>query len=253
MLKGKTAIVTGSNRGIGREIVEVFAENGADIFACARNASCEFEEDMKKLSDKNNCNIYTVYFDLSDSNTIKKAVMDIRSKHKKIDILINNAGILSEYQRFLMMPMERVRNLFEIDYFSQMEFTQMVARNMQKNKEGSIVFISSIASIDAFFSSFDYGACKAAINLSVKQLSREMGEVGIRVNAVAPGVIETEMIKDVNKKSKESLLPAISLKRYGNKRDVANAVLFLASEMSLYITGQVLRVDGGIAPPRATW
>ena len=254
LVKGKTAIVTGSNRGIGKSIVEKLAQNGAEtIFACARKQNNEFEKDMASLSKTSSTNIVPVYFDLEDKEAMKEAVKKIRSISKNIDILVNNAGILSEYNLFYMISAEKAKKTFEVDYFAQIEFTQYIARIMQKNKSGSIIFISSIASIDAFFSSFDYAACKAAINVSALQMAKELGGQGIRVNVIAPGVIETDMIKDVDKKSKEDLLPSIYLNRYGTKEDVANTVLFMASDLSSYITGQVLRVDGGITPPRARW
>lgn len=253
LLKNKNAIVTGSNRGIGRIIVETFAEHGANIFACTRRKTEEFEADMRILEEKYNVRIIPVYFDFENHEEIVSAVKEIRAMKMPIDILINNAGVLSDYQRFMMIPMEKVKKLFDVDFFAQMEFTQLIARLMQRNKSGSIVYISSIASIDTFFSSYDYAACKAAINASLKQQARELGELGIRVNGIAPGVIETDMIKDVDVESKNSLLPAIQLQRFGNSQDVANAVLFMASDLAGYITGQILRVDGGITPPRATW
>lgn len=253
LLKGKTAIITGSNRGIGKAIVEKFSENGADIFACARKKSEEFEKEINILAEKYNVEIIPVYFDFENKEEIISAVKEIRDTKKKIDILVNNAGVLSDYQRFTMISIEKVKHLFEVDYFAQMEFTQLIVRLMQRNRSGNIIFISSIASLDAFFSSYDYAACKSAINISVLQLARELGEIGIRVNGIAPGVIETDMIKDVDVESKQSLLPAIFLKRYGTKEDVANVVLFAASDLSAYITGQIIRVDGGITPPKATW
>lgn len=253
LLKDKTAIITGSNRGIGRSILEKFVENQCNVFACARTKNSEFESSLRKLEQKYRVEIRPVYFDLGNEAAIVDAVKQIRSYKKDIDILVNNAGVLSDYQLFTMISIEKVKKLFDVDFFAQMEFTQYIVRLMQKNKHGSIVFISSIASLDAFFSSYDYAACKAAINVSVVQLAREFGAQGIRVNAIAPGVIETEMIKDVDQSSKESLLPAIYLNRYGNKDDVANVVLFAASDLSSYVTGQIIRVDGGIAPPRARW
>jgi len=253
LLESKTAVITGSNRGIGRAIVETFAANGANIFACARKPAGAFERDMQGVAERYGVQIIPVYFDFGNREEIIKAVKEIRSRKRPIDILVNNAGVLSEYQRFVMIPTDSVRKLFEVDFFAQMEFTQLIARLMQRNQSGSIVYISSIASLDAFFSSYDYAACKAAVNIAMRQQARELGESGIRVNAVAPGVIETEMIKDADQDSKQSLLPAIQLHRFGSREDVANAVLFMASDLASYITGQILRVDGGITPPRANW
>ena len=253
LLQNKTAVVTGANRGIGRAIVETFAAHGASIFACARKKTDSFVRDMQQIETQYGVKIFPIFFDFEIREEMVTAVKEIRSYKIPLDILVNNAGILSDCQRFLMIPMDKVKKLFDVDYFAQMEFTQLIARLMQRNKKGSIIYISSIASLDAFFSSYDYAACKAAINISMCQQARELGEQGIRVNAVAPGVIETEMIQNVDQASKQDLLPAIQLCRYGNKQDVANAVLFMASDLAGYITGQILRVDGGITPPRATW
>ena len=252
-LQGKNIIVTGSNRGIGRKIVEVLVTAGANVFACARVRTDEFEKDMKELAESANTQIRTFYFDLCNAEEIKDAVKSIRATKERIDGLVNNAGILSEYQRFTMMPIEHVKKVFEVDFFAQMEFTQLIARLMQRNRSGSIVYISSIASQDGFFSSYDYAACKAAINVAMLQQARELGESGIRVNAVAPGLVMTDMIKDNNKKNLEAIIPAIMLKRFGTTMEIANTVMFLLSDLASYITGQVLRVDGGTNPPRANW
>lgn len=253
LLDNKTAVITGANRGIGRAVTEVFAMQGAVIFACARKKSSQFEDDMHELEEKYDCTVLPVYFDLCSAEEVKDAVKKIRAVKQPIDILVNNAGILSEYQRFTMMPIEKVRKLFDVDFFAQMEFTQYIARLMQRNRSGSIIYLSSIASIDAFFSSYDYAACKAAINIAMKQQARELGQSGIRVNAVAPGIVQTDMIRDSDKDNLNSILPGIMLQRFGEAQEIANVVMFLASDMASYITGQVIRVDGGTNPPRANW
>lgn len=253
LLEHKNAVITGSNRGIGRAIVESFAKQGATIFACARKKNSEFEADMYALEKKYDCEIVPVYFDLCNSQELKEAVKKIRASKLSVDVLVNNAGVLSENKNFMMMPIESVRKLFDVDFFAQMEFTQLIARLMQKNRKGSIVYISSIASMDAFFSSYDYVACKAAINAAMKQQARELGQIGIRVNAVAPGIVETDMIKNFDPDNLNSILPAVMLQRFGTKEEIANTVLFLASDLASYITGQVWRVDGGTSPPRANW
>lgn len=253
ILEGKTAIVTGSNRGLGRAVLEKFARNGANVIAHARKRTAAFEEDIGKLSQEYGVFIEGVYFDLENQEQIKDGVMQIRQMRKPIDVLVNNAGILSDYRNFSMMSMEDVKHLFQVDYFAQMELTQYIVRLMQRNSKGSIVFMSSIASMDGFFASYDYVACKAAINASVLQLARELGKLDIRVNAVAPGLVETDMIKDNDKKNLASIMPAIMLGRFGRPEEIAEVVAFLASDCSSYITGQTIRVDGGTNPPKANW
>lgn len=253
LLLGRNAVVTGANRGIGRAIVEVMAMQGANIFACARKENKAFEDDMKELSARAGVEICPVYFDLASSEEMKAAVMQIRKKKLPIDILVNNAGVLSSYRRFDMIPGEEAKKLFDIDFFAQVELTQLIARVMQRRNTGSIIYISSIAGIDGFFSSYDYVACKAAVIGAMKQQARELGKAGIRVNSIAPGIVETGMIQDSDRDHLNMILPAVMLQRFGRAEEIANAVMFLASDLASYITGQVIRVDGGTSPPRADW
>lgn len=254
LLKGKTAIVTGANRGIGEAIVKKFTEQGCNVIACARKKNEEFENKCAVLEQLYHVRVIPIYFDLENKEEMELAVKTIRNEKQQIDILVNNAGILSEYINFSMMPIEKVRETFNIDYFSQMLFTQYIVRLMMRAKgDRSIIFISSIASLDGFFSSYDYCACKAAINTSVIQLARELGTSSIRVNAVAPGLVMTDMIKENDSSALEAIIPAIMLRRFGEKEEIAAVVAFLASEEAKYITGQIVRVDGGTNPPKSNW
>lgn len=255
MLEGKVAVITGANRGIGRSIVETFAAHGCQtIFACARKENQAFENDMRGLSKMYGLKIAPIYFDLNNAEEISQAARMIRKEKDAVpDILVNCAGLLSEYRRFNMMPIEDAKHLFDVDFWGQIAFTSLISRQMQRARAGSIVFISSIAGMDGFFASYDYVACKAAVNGAVIQLAREMGEVGVRVNAIAPGLVETDMIKENDAENLDRIKPAIMLHRFGNKSEIANAVMFMASDYASYITGQILRVDGGTNPPKANW
>lgn len=255
MLRGKCSVITGANRGIGFEILKKIAENseGGVIFACSRKYTDFFESTIKELSEKYNVIIEPLYFDLVESETIKQAVGKIKKSRKTVDILVNNAGINTPYQRFQMISMEGYRKTMEINTFGHLQFTQYISRIMMKAKSGSIINISSIAGTDGFYASCDYVASKAAIMGITVQEARELGAFGIRVNHIAPGVTSTTMIEGNDNDMLQSLKPSIMLGRFGEPEEIANVVLFLASDLSSYITGQEIRVDGGSSAPRAMW
>jgi 3-oxoacyl-[acyl-carrier protein] reductase len=245
LLKGKNAMITGCNRGIGKAIVEVFAENGANIWACARKPNNEFETFIGELAQKHDVFIKPVYFDLTDDKQIKDSVKEIMSEKKQVDILINNAGIVPESLLFAMTSMEQIKNTFEINFFSQILLTQLVSRIMGRQKQGRIVFVSSVDGLDGL-DQFDYASSKSAMIGATKKLAKELGSSGILVNAVAPGLTETDMAKKMKQEIMEERIASTVLKRLGTPREIANAVLFFASDLASYITGQILRVDGGM-------
>lgn len=246
LLKNKTAIITGCARGIGKEILKTFAENGADVFACVRKETEEFSERIKILSEENGVEIVPLYFDLRDDVAMKEAVMQIRKSKKKIDILVNNAGVISESLLFQMTPMENMREVFEVNFFAQMRLTQYISRFMQKNENGgSIIFMSSIAALDGTPGQLEYIGSKAALIGATKALANEFGSFNIRVNAVAPGPTKTDMGNEISEKLAEDAIKRSALGRWGTPEEIANVVLFLASDLSNYVTGQCIRVDGG--------
>jgi len=246
MLKNKNIIVTGSNRGIGEAIVKVLAQNRANIFACARKKDENFEEKLKKLSTQYNVNIYPIYFDLLNKEEMKEAIKTIRSYKISIDGLVNNAGAIFT-SIFTMTPIDKFREMFEINYFSQVEFTQYIVKLMMRQKSGSIVNISSSAAIFANEARSAYAGAKSALITTSKVLAKEVGSYGIRVNVIAPGLTQTKMMIDST--PQDALKETIDnscLKRVANPQEIANVVLFLLSDMSSYITDQVIRVDGGL-------
>lgn len=245
LLENKNAVITGCNRGIGKAILEAFAENGSNIWACIRQPSHEFETYIKELSEKYKIEIWPVYFDLKDSDQIKSAIKTISSVKKPVDVLVNNAGITYN-ALFQMSTMDKMMEVFNINFFSPMVFTQFIIKLMLRNKHGSIINIASSAGIDGNAGRSIYGASKAAIICATKAMSAELGEHYIRVNAIAPGITQTEMLSSMTEEIIKDTLEQSHLKRPGVPTEIANACLFLASDMSSYVTGQVMRVDGGL-------
>lgn len=245
MMRGKNCIITGARTGIGRATVELFAQNGANVFACASKYDEAFEEDMSQISTKYGVDINTVYFDLKSEDDVKAGIKSIISQTKQIDVLVNNAGI--PYGGFLQMtPMSAIHDVFQINFFSQVYLMQLVSRVMMRNKKGTIVNLSSVAGLDMEPGYIAYGSSKAAIAFATKTLSKELAAYGIRVNAVAPGLIHTRMMDAMEEGAQAGMINGASLKREGRPEEVAQLILFLASDASSYINGQIIRVDGGL-------
>lgn len=245
LLKGKNAVITGCLRGIGRTTMDVFAQNGANIWACCQAPDEEFENHIIDLQKENGVIITPVYFDLSDSEQIKAGMKTIMSAKQKVDVLVNIAG-MTYNALFHMTTIEKMKYVFEIDFFSQILITQYITKIMLKQKSGSVINISSIAGIDGNPGQVAYSAAKAALIGATKTLSEELAEHNIRVNAIAPGVIKTDMTAELNQDKFDQLVAKSNLNRAGTPEEVAQTLLFLASDMSSYMTGQIIRVDGGI-------
>lgn len=245
LLKGKNAIITGCNRGIGKAILEAFAANGANVFACIRRDTEEFNDYVKELSQRYNIEIWPLYFDLADQAQIKQAAKEIQATKKSIDVLVNNAGITYN-ALFQMSSMDKLQEVFNINFYSMFLLTQYISKLMMRQKYGSIINIASSAAIDANPGKSIYGASKAAVICMTKAISRELGEHKIRANAIAPGVTDTEMLTSMSDIVIKDSIQNSDLKRVGKPSEIAETAVFLASDLSAYITGQVIRVDGGL-------
>lgn len=244
LLRGKRALITGSNRGIGRAIAERFAEEGASVLACARRETPEFTQFCRELASGTGCEVEPLYFDLSDAEQIKAAVREVTASKRPLDVVVNNAGMATGGM-LQMTALQSVREVFEANFFGPLLLTQGLSKYMLRAKSGSIINIASTAGILGNAGTTAYGASKAALMLVTKTWATELGRSGIRVNAIAPSVTRTEMMNQMEAKALEKLIEASALKRPAEPREVADAAVFLASELSSYITGQVLRVDGG--------
>jgi len=245
LLKNKTVVITGCLRGIGKTSLEVFAQNGANIFACIQYPEKEFDDFILDLRQKYSVEIIPVHFDLSDEESIKNGMKQIIASKTPIGGLVNIAGMVHN-GLFQMTSMETIRNVIEIDFVSQMLVTQYISKIMIKNKQGSIVNVSSIAGIDGNQGQVAYSSAKAALIGATKTLSIELGQHNIRVNAIAPGVILTDMTKSLAQDKFDALVKKTKIPRAGTPEEVANVLLYLISDMSSYVTGQVIRIDGGI-------
>lgn len=245
LLKGKTAVITGCNRGIGRAILETFAANGAHAFACVRQETANILQTARELSDQYSVEIIPVYFDLADDNQIKAGIKEVTSYKKNIDILVNNAGV-AHGGLLQMTSIKTIRGVFEINYFSQLLMIQLISKLMIRQKSGSIINIASVAGIDGDAGYCAYGASKSALIFATKSLSKELAQYHIRVNGIAPGLCETDMTFLMESKARDSMISDCAMGRLGKPREIAEAVLFLASDLSSFITGQIIRVDGGI-------
>ena len=245
-IQGKNAIVTGARRGIGRAIVQEFAENGVNIWACASKYDEAFEEDMRQLSEVNNVWIKPVYFDLKSEDEIKQSLREVIAEKKPIDILVNNAGITKD-GLLMKMSEDDFDAVVDTNLKGAFHCIRFVSRAMIRQRSGRIINISSVSGVLGNAGQANYAASKAGVIGLTKSAARELAGRKITVNAVAPGFIRTEMTAVLSEKVKEKAVLQIPMERFGEAEDVAQAVAFLASEQAGYITGQVLCVDGGMA------
>ena len=247
LLRNKTSIITGCNKGIGKELIKLFSMNGSNLIACVRKSDAQFESYVSELKKQYKNNIDIVEFDLNNEEDVKNKIKEVISLHNKVDILVNNAAIINT-SLFQMTTLSSVKEIFQVNFFSQTIITQYVVKSMIKNKSGSIVYISSTAALDGNYGRSSYASSKSAIIAQAKVLSKEVGEFGVRVNIIAPGLTETEMLKkNTSEKIINEEIKKISLKRLAKPEEIANTALFLTSDLSKYITGQTIRVDGGMS------
>lgn len=244
-LEGKTALITGCNRGIGRAILERFAAEGANIVAATRKLSEETAELYASLTERYGVQITPLQIDLSDEASIKAAMSQLGALKLPVDILVNNAGVVAG-GLLLTCGIKGIKDLFQTNYFAQIIISQYILKQMMRRKSGSIIFMSSVAGLDAYAGFAGYSGTKSAISQLVKTLSQEVGTLGIRINAIAPGMISTDMAGEMGEKSQEVMMQRCAMHRMGNPEEVASLALFLASDESSYITGQTIRIDGGM-------
>ncbi len=244
LLQGKTAIITGASRGIGRGIAKVFAEQGANVaftYSSSVQAAQELENELSAYGVK----VKGYQSNAADFNEAQKLVDDVVAAFGTVDILVNNAGITKD-NLLMRISEEDFDKVIEVNLKSVFNMTKAVQRVMLKNKAGSIINMSSVVGVKGNAGQTNYAASKAGVIGFSKSVALELGSRNIRCNAIAPGFIETEMTEKLSPEVVEGWRNAIPLKRGGTPEDVANVCVFLGSDMSAYVTGQTINVDGGM-------
>jgi len=244
LLNGKTVLITGASRGIGSGIARVFAQNGANVaftYSSSEAPALALQEELSKLGVK----VKAYKSDASSFEACEKLASEVMSDFDSLDALINNAGITKD-NLLMRMSEEDFDKVIEVNLKSVFNMTKAFQRVFLKQRNGSIINISSIVGVKGNAGQANYAASKAGMIGFTKSIALELGSRNIRANVIAPGFIETEMTDKLDEAVVEQWRAGIPLKRGGTPEDVANACLFFASDLSSYITGQVLLVDGGM-------
>lgn len=247
MLKGKTAFITGTNRGLGKAFVEKFAQSGANVIAHARKDSDEFRVSCSELGEKFGVKVTPIFFDMTDTAAMKDVVRDLLTVKKlSVDVLVNNAGV-AHGGLFQMTAMSKIREVFDVNLFAAMELTQLLLRAMVRRGHGAIVNVGSISGVDMKVGNCAYGLSKAALMAFTRTLAAECGPTGVRVNAIAPGLSATDMAKQMEENAGREMIARSAMNRLGRPDEIAKVAVFLASDEASFVNGQIVCVDGGRA------
>ena len=244
LLENKKALVTGSSRGIGRKIAEVFMANGAEVWGLCTKPSAA-KADLEKVATDNGVKFHEICCNCGDAAALKECIKAVLEESGGFDVLVNNAGITRDGLSFAM-SMENWQDVINVNLTAPFVINQIISYDMIHKKKGSIINMASISGVHGEAGQVNYSASKAGLIGMTKALAKEIGKRKVRVNAVAPGFIETEMTEAVPEELRKEWLKIIPMNRAGTVEEVANVCLFLASDLSTYVTGQVIGIDGGM-------
>lgn len=241
ILYNKVILITGAARGMGRSIAEKFAMEGAIVYAIDLNENdLIWTESVIDVPGE----VTPVVLDICDFHAVKNAVMEIKKKHGHIDVLVNNAGLIS-YELMSMIDYDKLRKMFEVNAIALIHFMSIVSRIMQRQKSGSIINVASQVAVKGAKGQLAYSATKGAVVSATLSGAKELSEYHIRVNAIAPGMVGTERFKSVLAEKFSEKINDIPFGRLCEPEEIADTCLYLASDMSKYVTGQVIGIDGG--------
>lgn len=244
LLTGKQVLITGASQGIGAATAHLFAEHGASLFLNGRQQG-SLVELCQTLTERYGTCCTPLCFDVGDAQAVKSGFQTLFHHTKRLDVLVNNAGILSDGLVSMMAP-EQIQQTFATNSFGVLYCSQYASRLMQRNGAGSIINMTSIMGVSGAAGQSVYGGSKAAVIGITRSLAKELAPQKIRVNAIAPGFIDTEMTGQLSAEKYQQRLDSIAMGYVGQPEDVAKTALYLASELSAYVTGQVIGVDGGM-------
>lgn len=242
LLSNKVCLVTGAGRGIGSAIAERFSEEGATVYAndCR---SIETKSNQGMTDNSKSGTIIPIIFDVTDHAAAKEAITQVRKEQGRLDVLVNNAGVVV-YENLLMTDISKLRNMLEVNLIAVINLIQLASRLMARQKSGSVINIASIVGVQGARGQFGYSASKGAIISITKSAAKELAPMNIRVNSIAPGMIDTERFHSVFENNFSDRINDIGMGRLGTPSEVANACVFLASDLSEYISGQIIGIDG---------
>jgi 3-oxoacyl-[acyl-carrier protein] reductase len=245
LLQGKTAFITGASKGIGKAIAKIFAENGANLILVSRDMQA-LELVKTEILGLANVDVHLYQADIRKQEQLKEVFTDILQNKKLLfDILVNNAGIMKDATLQMVKP-DLIEDIYQTNVFAVLNASQLALKSFLRLRKGCIINLSSIIGTNGNHGQTVYGSSKTAVIGISKSLAKELAPLQIRVNSIAPGFIDTDMTKGMDAKFYEKNLAAIGMKRLGTPEDVAKVALFLASDLSEYVTGQTIGVDGGM-------